>query len=122
MGKGTVPDSRVGTVYTESLKRVTGCSYGDLVIWVMGRFQTAGCVQCYLHGISKRVNGCSYGELVVWVKGRQQVGYSVVYTESLKRIKGCLYNTGIFLNSSFVIPGQLERSFLRQALTKNKKN
>ena len=34
-----------------------------------------------------------YGELVMWVKGRfrQQVGY-IVYTESLKRVKGFSYN------------------------------
>ena len=60
MGKGSVPDSRLGTVvYTESLKRVKGCSYSELVMSVKGRFPTASWIQC-----------CSYVELVMWVKGR----------------------------------------------------
>ena len=50
MGKRSVPDSRYSVVYTESLKRVKGCSYGKLVMWVKVRFLTA----C-----------CSYGELVM---------------------------------------------------------
>ena len=45
MGKESVPDSRLGSVvYTESLWRVKGFSYGELVKWVKGRFPTAGWV------------------------------------------------------------------------------
>ena len=34
MGKGSVPDKQVGysVFYTESLKRVKGCSYGEMVM------------------------------------------------------------------------------------------
>ena len=86
MGKRSVPDSRLGTVlfiYTESLKRVKGYSYGELVMWVKGRFLTAGWVQCCLHGIIKEGKG-----LLIWGAGHVSVPNSkldrVVYTESLR--------------------------------------
>ena len=58
-----------------------------MVTWSCGRFPTAGWIQCCLHGIIKQ------GLLIMWVKGRlrQQVGY-IVYTESLKRVKGFSYD------------------------------
>ena len=47
MGKGSVPDSRLGSVvYTESLRRVKGFSYGELVMWVKGSFLRSSWVQC----------------------------------------------------------------------------
>ena len=42
---------------TESLKRVKGCSYGELDMSVKGRFPTAGWIQCCLHGIIKQGKG-----------------------------------------------------------------
>ena len=44
-------------VYTESLKRVKGCSYGELVMWVKGRFPTAGVTIII---IITHNNKCSY--------------------------------------------------------------
>ena len=43
----SVPDSKLNRVVyraRESLKKVKGSSYGELVMWVKGRFPTAGTV------------------------------------------------------------------------------
>ena len=54
-------------VYMESLKRVKGFSYdSDLVMWVKGRFPTAGWIQFVYTESLKRVKGCS---MVSWSCG-----------------------------------------------------